>query len=80
MLQYYNYHGTLTKFVIQIDTDFYDISKYSIDSNYLILYMNEELDITNGFVLKETHGSDSVWELNIKKYKNKNKIIRVISE
>ena len=33
-----------------------------------------------GFVLVDSHDYESIWKLNIKNYKNKNKIIRIVNE
>ena len=57
LFYYYNYHGTLTKFTIEINDQVYEISKYTLDSTSLILTTDSDYiaeSIIGTFTLKES--------------------------
>ena len=49
---------------------------YKTAKNSIVSDLYKEL----GFVLVESHDMNSIWKLSIKKYKYKNKIIRIVNE
>ena len=57
LLPYYNYHGSLTSFIININDEAYDISEYTLTSKNLILTMPSKYiasTITGSFILTES--------------------------